>query len=106
MPPTTLRIRLASWLLSALVVLCWAISPTVGQEYTIGPRDVLGITVWGQADLSRDYGVDPDGACGAADGAAREGLPGQPAGHRRGQGVSLPEGPGARGGREAWRVLP
>jgi polysaccharide export outer membrane protein len=22
---------------------------------------VLGITVWGQADLSRDYGVDPDG---------------------------------------------
>ena len=61
MPPTTLRIRLASWLLSALVVLCWAVSPTVGQEYTIGPYDVLGITVWGQADLSRDYGVDPDG---------------------------------------------
>ena len=61
MPPTTLRIRLASWLLSALVVLCCAVSPTVGQEYTIGPRDVLGITVWGQADLSRDYGVDPDG---------------------------------------------
>jgi len=22
---------------------------------------VLGITVWGQGDLSRDYGVDPDG---------------------------------------------
>ena len=61
MPSTTLRIRLASWLLSALVVLCWAVSPTVGQEYTIGPHDVLGITVWGQADLSRDYGVDPDG---------------------------------------------
>jgi polysaccharide export outer membrane protein len=61
MPPTTLRIRLASWIVSALVVLCWAVSPTVGQEYTIGPHDVLGITVWGQADLSRDYGVDPDG---------------------------------------------
>jgi polysaccharide export outer membrane protein len=61
MPPTTLRIRVASWLLSALVVLCWAVSPTVGQEYTIGPQDVLGITVWGQTDLSRDYGVDPDG---------------------------------------------
>jgi len=61
MPPTTLRIRLASWLLSALVVLCWAVSPATGQEYTIGPRDVLGITVWGQADLSREYGVDPDG---------------------------------------------
>ena len=61
MPPTTLRIRLASWFVSVLVVLCWAVSPTVGQEYTIGPLDVLGITVWGQADLSRDYGVDPDG---------------------------------------------
>ena len=61
MPPTTLRIRLASWLLSALVVLCWAVSPATGQEYAIGPRDVLGITVWGQADLSRDYAVDPDG---------------------------------------------
>ena len=61
MPPTTLRIRLASWLLSALVVLCSGVSPATGQEYTIGPHDVLGITVWGQADLSRDYGVDPDG---------------------------------------------
>jgi polysaccharide export outer membrane protein len=36
-------------------------APARGQEYTIGPRDVLGITVWGQADLSRDYAVDPDG---------------------------------------------
>ena len=37
-------------------------TPAFGQEeYTIGPRDVLGITVWGQADLSRDYTVDPDG---------------------------------------------
>ncbi len=61
MPLTTLRIRLAPWLLSALVAVCWAVSPATGQEYVIGPRDVLGITVWGQADLSRDYGVDPDG---------------------------------------------
>ena len=61
MPLRTLRIRLAPWLLSALVVVCWAVSPASGQEYVIGPRDVLGITVWGQADLSRDYGVDPDG---------------------------------------------
>ena len=61
MPLTTLRIRLAPWLLSALVLSCWVVSPAAGQEYTIGPRDVLGITVWGQADLSRDYGVDPDG---------------------------------------------
>jgi polysaccharide export outer membrane protein len=36
-------------------------SPAWGQEYTIGSRDVLAITVWGQADLSRDYTVDPDG---------------------------------------------
>ena len=31
------------------------------QEYTIGPRDVLQITVWGHADLSRDYPVAEDG---------------------------------------------
>ena len=61
MPPTTLRPRLALWLFGALVLSCWVVSPATGQEYTIGPRDVLGITVWGQADLSRDYGVDPDG---------------------------------------------
>jgi polysaccharide export outer membrane protein len=30
-------------------------------EYVIGPRDVLQITVWGQADLSKDYPVDQDG---------------------------------------------
>jgi polysaccharide export outer membrane protein len=61
MPPTTLLTRLAPWVLFALVLSCWPASPATGQEYTIGPRDVLGITVWGQADLSRDYGVDPDG---------------------------------------------
>lgn len=31
------------------------------QEYTIGPRDVLKVAVWGQDDLSRDYPVDQDG---------------------------------------------
>lgn len=31
------------------------------QEYTIGPRDVLQITVWGHADLSLDYPVGEDG---------------------------------------------
>jgi len=61
MPPTTVRIRLAPWLFIGLALLCWTVPPATGQEYTIGPRDVLGITVWGQADLSRDYTVDPDG---------------------------------------------
>jgi polysaccharide biosynthesis/export protein len=61
MPPTTLRTRVAPWLLTVLVFVCCAVLPAAGQEYTIGPRDVLGITVWGQGDLSRDYGVDPDG---------------------------------------------
>jgi polysaccharide export outer membrane protein len=31
------------------------------QEYVIGARDVLKVTVWGQDDLSKDYPVDPDG---------------------------------------------
>src|SRR5262245_56202808 len=38
--------------------------PTAGlaeDEYTIGPRDVLTITVYGHADLSRDYPVGQDG---------------------------------------------
>ncbi len=61
MPPTKSWIRVARSLLAAVVFLCWTTSPARTQEYTIGPRDVLGITVWGQADLSRDYGVDPDG---------------------------------------------
>ena len=33
----------------------------LAQEYRIGPRDILQITVWGQADLSKDYPVDQDG---------------------------------------------
>jgi polysaccharide biosynthesis/export protein len=53
--------RLAPWLVAGLVLSVWMPAGAWGQEYTIGPRDVLGITVWGQADLSRDYTVDPDG---------------------------------------------
>ena len=57
----TWQFRLTPWLLTGFLLLCWTPPPTFGQEYTIGPRDVLGIAVWGQADLSRDYAVDPDG---------------------------------------------
>jgi polysaccharide export outer membrane protein len=54
--------RVAPWLVAGLVLLAWMPAPARGQEYTIGPGDVLTITVWGQADLSRDYTVDPDGS--------------------------------------------
>ena len=51
----------SAWLLAAVTLAACLPSPALGQEYTIGPRDVLAITVWGQGDLSRDYTVDPDG---------------------------------------------
>jgi len=57
----TWQLRSSQWLLAGFVLFCWTALPAAGQEYTIGPRDVLGIAVWGQADLSRDYAVDPDG---------------------------------------------
>jgi polysaccharide export outer membrane protein len=44
-------------LLAGLV--CYTAS--LAQEYTIGPRDVLKITVWGHDDLSGDYPVAEDG---------------------------------------------
>lgn len=33
----------------------------LAQEYVIGARDVLKVTIWGQDDLSKEYPVDPDG---------------------------------------------
>jgi polysaccharide export outer membrane protein len=61
MPPMTLQWRSSQWFLVSILLLCWTALPAAGQEYRIGPRDLLGISVWGQDDLSRDYTVDHDG---------------------------------------------
>lgn len=56
--------RLSSWipwLLAGLALVLGSAVPTPAQEYVIGARDVLKVTVWGQDDLSKDYPVDPDG---------------------------------------------
>ncbi|HET7875181.1 MAG TPA: polysaccharide biosynthesis/export family protein [Methylomirabilota bacterium] len=56
-------LRGSAGLLAALVLLLSLPFPAraAGDEYTIGARDVLAISVWGQPDLSRDYVVEPDG---------------------------------------------
>jgi polysaccharide biosynthesis/export protein len=42
--------------------LCFALSsPTLAQEYRVGPRDVLDVAIWGQPDLSQRYSVSGDG---------------------------------------------
>src|SRR5688500_15126646 len=47
-------------LLAAFV--CAVVTGSVrAQEYTIGPGDILKITVWGHDDLSREYPVTLDG---------------------------------------------
>ena len=55
-----LRRRPVTSLLALFFCLCLA-SLAWAQEYFIGPRDLLKITVWGHEDLSKEYPVDPDG---------------------------------------------
>jgi polysaccharide export outer membrane protein len=47
--------------LTLVLLVLLASAPSPAQEYTIGPGDVLKITVWGHDDLSRDYPVTLDG---------------------------------------------
>lgn len=55
----TLRVLLPLLLFAGLAL---AEGPVAqAQEYVIGSRDVLRISVWGQDDLSKDYSVEPDG---------------------------------------------
>ena len=56
----TLRVLLPLLLAGLALVLGLAV-PASAQEYVIGARDVLKVTVWGQDDLSKDYPVEPDG---------------------------------------------
>ena len=44
-----------------LLVLLLGGATCIAQEYTIGPGDILKITVWGHDDLSKDYTVTLDG---------------------------------------------
>ncbi len=57
----TIKALLPALLLAALVLAWGPAVPASAQEYVIGARDVLKITVWGQDDLSKEYPVDPDG---------------------------------------------
>ncbi len=52
----------AGVLAALLLLLSMPLAPiAAGDESTIGPRDILTISVWGQTDLSREYVVEPDG---------------------------------------------
>ncbi len=48
-------------LLCVVLLLGLAVVEAPAQDYVIGPRDVLKITVWGQQDLSQNYNVSAEG---------------------------------------------
>jgi polysaccharide export outer membrane protein len=54
--------RRALGLFAFLLAMSIPLAPlAAADEPTIGPRDLLTITVWGQPDLSHEYLVEPDG---------------------------------------------
>ncbi|MBI4634801.1 MAG: SLBB domain-containing protein [Candidatus Rokubacteria bacterium] len=60
MVPRPRLLRVGSLLVATLACLAF-FAPASAQEYTIGPRDILKVVVWGHDDLSKDYPVDADG---------------------------------------------
>ena len=67
-PPLTLSLskgRLSAVLICLALAAAFLLSLVVAaaaQEYAIGSRDVLKVTVWGQQDLSQNYIVSNDGS--------------------------------------------
>jgi polysaccharide export outer membrane protein len=59
--PTLLLLLLAPALLSGLETRASGQAPRPSQEYRVGPKDVLKVTVWGHEDLSRQVVVSADG---------------------------------------------
>src|SRR5438309_11387083 len=53
--------RSLSLLLAALLLAVGPVALAPAEEYVIGSRGVLKVTVWGQEGRSKEYRVDPDG---------------------------------------------
>ncbi len=48
-------------LLAVLLLVQGPVAPAPAEEYVIGTRDTLKVTIWGQDDLSKEYPVESDG---------------------------------------------
>jgi polysaccharide export outer membrane protein len=53
--------RLFQFFLPVVVIAAFCAREVTGQDYVIGPRDVLKITVWSHPDLSQNYNVSAEG---------------------------------------------